>query len=89
MQLDGQNHFWLFEKDGRTLYTFHGIMGERLEEPKSEQKFSRFFNLDAYTRELVVEKQKDGYYVVQDLGGAGKGSLRQTLDRTLSYREEL
>lgn len=57
-QIDGQNHFWLFEKDGRTLYTFHGIMGERLEEPMSEQKFSRFFNLDAYIRELVAEKEK-------------------------------
>ncbi|WP_214804817.1 MULTISPECIES: hypothetical protein [unclassified Exiguobacterium] len=65
-QINGQNHFWLFEKDGRTLYTFHGIMGERLEEPMSEQKFSRFFNLDAYIRELVVEKEKDGYYVVQE-----------------------
>lgn len=26
--MNGQNHFWLFEKDGRTLYTFHGILGE-------------------------------------------------------------
>ncbi|MER2125449.1 MAG: hypothetical protein ABS936_15460 [Exiguobacterium indicum] len=37
-QINSQNHFWLFEKDGRTLYTFHGIMGERLKEPM-EQKF--------------------------------------------------
>ncbi len=65
-QIDGQNHFWLFEKDGRTLHTFHGIMGERLEEPMSEQKFSRFFNLDAYIRKLVAEKEKDGYSVVQE-----------------------
>jgi len=65
-QIDGQNHFWLFEKDGRTLHTFHGIMGERIEEPMSEQKFSRFFNLDAYIRKLVAEKEKDGYSVVQE-----------------------
>ncbi|VWX34553.1 hypothetical protein [Exiguobacterium oxidotolerans] len=65
--INGQNHFWLFEKDGRTLYTFHGIMGERLEEPMSEQKFSRFFNLDAYIRELVAEKENDGYTVVQEV----------------------
>ncbi|KQS18644.1 hypothetical protein ASF99_01770 [Exiguobacterium sp. Leaf187] len=64
--MNGQNLFWLFEKDGRTLYTFHGIMGERLKEPMSEQKFSRFFNLDAYIRELVAEKEKDGYSVVQE-----------------------
>jgi len=41
-------------------------MGERLEEPMSEQKFSRFFNLDAYIRELVAEKEKDGYSAVQE-----------------------
>ncbi|MFP7279292.1 hypothetical protein SFC11_08005 [Exiguobacterium indicum] len=64
--INGQNRFWLFEKDGRTLYTFHGIIGERLEEPMSEQKFSRFFNLDDYIRELVAEKEKDGYSVVQE-----------------------
>lgn len=64
--INGQNHFWLFEKDGRTLYTFHGIMGERLEEPMSEQKFSRFFHLDAYIRELAAEKEQDGYSVVQE-----------------------
>ncbi|KOP29149.1 hypothetical protein ADM98_09595 [Exiguobacterium sp. BMC-KP] len=64
--INGQNHFWLFEKDGRILYTYHGIIGERLEEPMSEQKFSRFFNLDAYIGELVAEKEKDGYSVVQE-----------------------
>ncbi|WP_294746444.1 hypothetical protein [uncultured Exiguobacterium sp.] len=66
-QFDGQNHFWLFEKDGRTLYTFQEIMGERLEKPLSEQKFSRFFNFDAYIRELVAEKEKDEYAVVKEI----------------------
>ncbi|MGX9807770.1 hypothetical protein ACV3PA_11075 [Exiguobacterium acetylicum] len=66
-QINGQNHFWLFEKDGRILYIFHGIMGEHLKEPMSEQKFSRFFNLDAYIRELVAEKEQDGYSVVQEV----------------------
>lgn len=35
-------------------------------EPMSEQKFSHFFHLDAYIRELVAEKEKDGYSVVQE-----------------------
>ncbi len=30
-----------------------------MEKPLSEQKFSRFFNLDAYIRELVAEKEKE------------------------------
>ncbi len=32
---DGRDHYWMYVKDGRTLYTLQGIVGEIMEEPES------------------------------------------------------
>jgi len=63
---DGRDHYWMYVKDGRTLYTLQGIVGDITEEPESEQKFSRFFNLDGYIQELVEAKIVDGYRLVDE-----------------------
>lgn len=63
---DGRDHYWMYVKDGRTLYTLQGIVGEIAEEPESEQKFSRFFNMDGYIRELVEAKVADGYRLIHE-----------------------
>ena len=85
-QVDGMTAVWLIYRDGRKLYTYHGVMNEiHQDDMKQEMEERYLFRYQAKRRmdTWISEKQAEGYIFEDVFGLTPNRKKRQTFKRRM------
>ncbi|MFP3893862.1 hypothetical protein U5N25_09080 [Exiguobacterium indicum] len=85
-QVDGMTAVWLIYRDGRKLYTYHGVMNEiHQDDMKQAMEESYLFRYQAKRRmdTWISEKQAEGYIFEDVFGLTPNRKKRQTFKRRM------
>ncbi len=85
-QVDGMTAVWLIYRDGRKLYTYHGVMNEIHQDDMKQAMEERYlFRYQAKRRmdTWISEKQAEGYIFEDVFGLTPNRKKRQTFKRRM------
>lgn len=85
-QVDGMTSVWLIYRDGRKLYTYHGVMNEIHQDNMKQAMEERYlFRYQAKRRinTWISEKQAEGYMFEDVFGLTPNNKKRQTFKRRM------
>ncbi|WP_294741893.1 hypothetical protein [uncultured Exiguobacterium sp.] len=85
-QVDGMTSVWLIYRDGRKLYTYHGVMNEIHQDDMKQAMEERYlFRYQAKRRmdTWISEKQAEGYIFEDVFGLTPNRKKRQTFKRRM------
>ncbi|KSU49613.1 hypothetical protein AS033_09650 [Exiguobacterium indicum] len=85
-QVDGMTAVWLIYRDGRKLYTYHGVMNEiHQDDMKQAMEENYLFRYQAKRRmdTWISEKQAEGYIFEDVFGLTPNRKKRQTFKRRM------
>ncbi|MFP7279290.1 hypothetical protein SFC11_07990 [Exiguobacterium indicum] len=85
-QVDGMTSVWLIYRDGRKLYTYHGVMDEIHQDDMKQAMEDRYlFRYQARRRmnTWILKKQAEGYLFEDVCGLTPNRKKRQTFKRRM------